>query len=50
MALEGQGLATRTRVEYESPAREIVRAAQEEGVDLIVLGADGGGALPRAVE
>ncbi len=41
MALEGKGLSVRTRVEYGMPAREIVRVAEEERVDLIVQGAQG---------
>jgi len=45
MALEGQGLSVRTRVEYGAPAREIVRVAQEERADLIVMGAQGEGAI-----
>ena len=40
-ALEGQGVITRTRVEYGNPAREIVRVAQDERIDLIVMGAQG---------
>lgn len=40
-ALEGQGVSTRTHVEYGNPAREIVRVAQEEHIDLIVMGAQG---------
>lgn len=41
MALEGQGLRAITRIEYGSPAAQIVRAAEEEQVDLIVMGAQG---------
>ncbi|MGC8880603.1 MAG: universal stress protein [Anaerolineae bacterium] len=39
MALEGRGLRVITRVEYGSPAAEIVRVAEEERVNLIVIGA-----------
>lgn len=41
MALEGQGLRVRTRIEYGSPGAEIARVAQEELVHLIVIGAQG---------
>jgi len=41
MALEGQGLRVVSRVEYGSPAAQIVRVAEEERVDLIVIGAQG---------
>jgi len=41
MALEGKGLHVQTRIEYGSPAREIVRVAEDERVDLIVMGAQG---------
>jgi len=41
MALEGQGLRVVSRVEYGSPAAQIVRVAEEERVDLIVMGAQG---------
>lgn len=41
MALQGQGLSTSTQVVYGNPAREIVRVAQEERVDMIVMGAQG---------
>jgi len=41
MALEGQGLSTSTQVVYGNPAREIVRVAVEERVDMIVMGAQG---------
>lgn len=41
MALQGQGLSTSAQVVYGNPAREIVRVAQEERVDLIVMGAQG---------
>ena len=41
MALEGQGLRVRTRIEYGSPAAQIARVAREELVGLIVIGAQG---------
>lgn len=41
MALEGQGLRVISRVEYGSPAAQIVRVAEEERVDLIAMGAQG---------
>ncbi len=41
MALEGQGLHVITRIEYGSPAAQIVRVAEDERVDLIVMGAQG---------
>lgn len=41
LALEGQGLVVRTRLEVGPPAAEIVRVAEEERVDLIVMGAQG---------
>ncbi len=41
MALEGQGLSVRTRLEEGTPALEIVRVASEERVDLIMMGAQG---------
>ena len=41
LALEGQGLRVFTRVEYGSPAEQIVRVADEERIDLIVIGAQG---------
>lgn len=41
MALEGKGLQVLTRIEYGNPAELIVRVAEEERVDLIVLGAQG---------
>ncbi len=40
-ALEGQGLVVRTRLEVGPPAPTIVRVAEEEGVDLIAMGAQG---------
>ena len=39
--LEAEGFAVRTRLEVGVPAREIVRVAEEERVDLIVVGAYG---------
>jgi nucleotide-binding universal stress UspA family protein len=45
MALEGQGLRVITRIEYGSPAAQIVRVAEDERVDLIVMGAQGMTAL-----
>ena len=42
LALEGQGLRVITRVEYGSPAGEIVRVAQDTLAQLIVIGAQGG--------
>ncbi len=41
MALEGQGLRVFTQVRYGSPAEQILRVAEEERVDLIVIGAQG---------
>jgi len=41
MALEGQGLHVETRIEYGSPAKKIIEVADEEKVDLIVIGAQG---------
>lgn len=41
MALEGQGLRVHTRIEYGSPAIQIVQVAQDELADLIVIGAQG---------
>lgn len=41
MALEGQGLRVRTRIEYGSPAARIVQVAQDELASLIVIGAQG---------
>lgn len=41
MALEGHGLRVFTHVRYGSPAEQILRVAQEEQVDLIVIGAQG---------
>lgn len=41
MALEGQSLKARARVEVGQPAAEIVRIASEERVDLIAMGAQG---------
>ena len=41
MALEGQGLRVRTRIEYGSPASQIAQVAQDELASLIVIGAQG---------
>lgn len=41
MALEGHGLRVMTRTEYGSPATSIVRVAEEERVEPIVMGAQG---------
>jgi nucleotide-binding universal stress UspA family protein len=41
MALEGRGLRVVTRIEYGSPPEEIVRIADEERVQLIIMGAQG---------
>lgn len=41
MALEGKGLRVLTRVEYGAPAEQIVRVAEDERVEMIVLGAQG---------
>ncbi len=41
MALEGKGLRVVTRVTYGNPAEQIVQVAQEERVELIVVGAQG---------
>lgn len=41
MALEGQGLRVLTHVRYGSPARQILEVAEEEQVNLIILGAQG---------
>jgi nucleotide-binding universal stress UspA family protein len=41
MALEGKDVRVKTRIEVGSPSAEIVRVAQEENVDLIVMGAQG---------
>lgn len=41
MALEGQGLRVITCTEYGSPAAQIVRVAEDERVNLIVMGAQG---------
>lgn len=37
----GEQIPTRTRVSYGDPAREIVRAAEDDGVDLIVIATHG---------
>jgi nucleotide-binding universal stress UspA family protein len=41
MALEGKGLRAQTRIEYGSPAEQIVSVAEDERVELIVMGAQG---------
>jgi nucleotide-binding universal stress UspA family protein len=41
MALEGQGLRVRIRIEYGSPVAEIIRVANEEQVGMIIIGAHG---------
>ncbi len=41
LALEGKGVSVLTRVEYGSPAQEIVRVADEERVDWVVMGTEG---------
>jgi len=41
MALEGKGLRTLTRIEYGNPAEQIVRVAEDERVETIVMGAQG---------
>lgn len=41
MALEGKGLQAQTCVVYGNPAEQIVRVAVDEGVELIVMGAQG---------
>jgi nucleotide-binding universal stress UspA family protein len=41
MALEGKGLHVMTRIEYGSPVEQIVRVAEEERVEIIVMGAQG---------
>ena len=41
MALEAEGLRVSVRVEYGSPPALVVRVAEEEQVDLIVIGAQG---------
>lgn len=41
MALERDKLLVRTRVEYGSPAKTIVRVAEEEDVEIIVINAQG---------
>ena len=41
MVMEGHGLRVRTRIEYGSPVAEIIRAAQEERVSMIMIGAQG---------
>ena len=41
MVMEGHGLHVRTRIEYGSPVAEIIRAAKEEQVGMIMIGAQG---------
>jgi nucleotide-binding universal stress UspA family protein len=41
MALQGQSLRVITRIEYGNPATCTVRVAEEERVNLIVMGAQG---------
>jgi nucleotide-binding universal stress UspA family protein len=41
MALEGQGFRVFTHIRYGSPAEQILRVAEEEQVNLIVIGAQG---------
>ncbi len=41
MALEGQGLRVITRIEYGSPVMQIVRVAEDERVNIIIMGAQG---------
>jgi nucleotide-binding universal stress UspA family protein len=41
MALEGKGLRVLTRIEYGSPAEQIISVAKEERVEVIVMGAQG---------
>ncbi len=41
MALEGKGLRVLVRIEYGNAAEQIVRVAEDERVELIVLGAQG---------
>ncbi|NMC11463.1 MAG: universal stress protein [Chloroflexi bacterium] len=41
MALEGNGLRTSIRIEYGNPVEQIVRVAEDERVEMIVIGAQG---------
>ena len=41
MALKGKGLRVLTRIEYGNPAEQIVHIAEDERVELIVMGAQG---------
>ncbi len=41
MVMEGHGLRVCARIEYGSPVAKIVQIAQEEAVDMIVVGAQG---------
>lgn len=49
LALEGQGLSVLTRVQYGAPAQEIVRVAEEERVDWMVMGTEGWSATMEAL-
>ena len=41
MALEGKGVRVLTRIEYGNPVEQIVRVAEDERVETIVMGAQG---------
>jgi nucleotide-binding universal stress UspA family protein len=41
MALEGQGLRVRIKIEYGSPIAEIIHVANEEQVGMIIIGSHG---------
>jgi nucleotide-binding universal stress UspA family protein len=41
MALEGKGLRVFTRVEYGNPVAQILQVAEDERIDMIVMGAQG---------
>ncbi|MGB9585798.1 MAG: universal stress protein [Anaerolineales bacterium] len=41
MALKGKGLRAWSRIEYGNPVEQILRVAEDEGVNLIVMGAQG---------
>ena len=45
----GKGVTVRDAVTQGKPSAEIVRMAQEEGVDMIVLGTHGKGMLDKAI-
>lgn len=49
MALEGKGMRAWTRIEYGSPAARIAEVAQEENVNIIVLGAQGSSLLAEVL-